>query len=544
MPIWSSANNNFSVTALPYNTDSWALQDAINKFYGTTDSIRVRTMNGVDFDENIKFVIEYVGLLAAPYAISVNTSTLAGGNSNAFTATVTIKRDFSLTRPLYSPLPFDFMRTSESSPQLYLKVNGIPAVCSACSYAFDATKTPSVTAASLTADTLSLTVTDPGTVGFALSDLKITLNGERCNNLVGTLASLTCKFNKNSLNNAALPAGSNKPIVHVAQVGYASTTTISTTSIPLVVTSITPALSGINGGIEGVIVGTGFPISDKTGVTLRLCGNEVTQIVSVSNEEIRFIIPKAVTTCSVTPSARLLQAVSGSEVIVNSVTQTITSTDFTFSSTISPEITSLSVTSSSPIVKKNLNITGTKFTSSANTKVFLVNSTGHRSYELTVVEVTSTRIECILGGGKTGTYDVVVLDATSGESSTNANTVFNYELTVTSITPIQGSLGGGYDITITGTNFGAADSHTVFVGDAENTVCPIKSATATTIVCTVPRMDSTYTPGTSVGVVVTGRLLEESICKGTCQFTYSEALTNNVTVPAKLTYNNGETVTV
>ena len=72
----------------------------------------------------------------------------------------------------------------------------------------------------------------------------------------------------------------------------------------------------------------------------------------------------------------------------------------------------------------------------------------------------------------------------------------------------------------------------------------MKSATATTIVCTVPRIDSTYTPGTPVNVVVTGRLLEESICKGSCGFTYNTAVTNNVTVPSTLNYFNGQTVTI
>jgi len=40
-----------------------------------------------------------------------------------------------------------------------------------------------------------------------------------------------------------------------------------------------------------------------------------------------------------------------------------------------------------------------------------------------------------------------------------------------------------------------------------NSICTIKSATATQIVCTVPRMDDTYTPSTALGVVVTGRIL-------------------------------------
>ncbi len=111
-------------------------------------------------------------------------------------------------------------------------------------------------------------------------------------------------------------------------------------------------------------------------------------------------------------------------------------------------------------------VTGTGFSTLANTKAFLVNGTGFRSYELTVVSVTSTTVECILGGGKTGNYSVVILDSTMGESTISASASFSYELIVDSISPLTGGLGGGYDITITGRNFGAADSHTVFVGTA------------------------------------------------------------------------------
>lgn len=131
---------------------------------------------------------------------------------------------------------------------------------------------------------MTVAITDAGSVGFGLSDITITLNGERCNSLSGTVDSFTCKFNKNSLNNAALPAGTNKPVIHIAQVGYADVSSISAINVPLTITSVTPAVSGINGGIEARIVGTGFPLNDKSGVSLSLCGNSVTEIISVSNE--------------------------------------------------------------------------------------------------------------------------------------------------------------------------------------------------------------------------------------------------------------------
>lgn len=94
--------------------------------------------------------------------------------------------------------------------------------------------------------------------------------------------------------------------------------------------------------------------------------------------------------------------------------QSQTITTFKYDSSLLPVITSLSKTSSSPIVKSTLIITGTSFSTLAKTKVFLVDSSGFRKYELTVVSVATTSIECILGGGRTGTYNVVVLDSSAG----------------------------------------------------------------------------------------------------------------------------------
>jgi len=63
--------------------------------------------------------------------------------------------------------------------------------------------------------------------------------------------------------------------------------------------------------------------------------------------------------------------------------------------------------------------------------------------------------------------------------------------TISSVSPTSGSGGGGYIATITGTNFvsGISDN-TALIGGAE---CPIKSASSTEIVCSVPA----HAPGSS-----------------------------------------------
>lgn len=51
-------------------------------------------------------------MIADPLPITINVTSLAGGNTNVFIPSYTVKRVFSLTRPLYSPLPYEFMRTA------------------------------------------------------------------------------------------------------------------------------------------------------------------------------------------------------------------------------------------------------------------------------------------------------------------------------------------------------------------------------------------------------------------------------------------------
>ena len=81
-----------------------------------------------------------------------------------------------------------------------------------------------------------------------------------------------------------------------------------------------------------------------------------------------------------------------------------------------PVVVSISKNSSSPILKSTLIITGSKFSNINKTKVYLTAGAGYIKYELTIVSMNSTSIECILGGGKTGSYNVTVFDVDTGRS--------------------------------------------------------------------------------------------------------------------------------
>ena len=217
---------------------------------------------------------------------------------------------------------------------------------------------------------------------------------------------------------------------------------------------------------------------------------------------------------------------------------------FAYDPSLSPQVTSLSKTSSSPILKSTITVTGSNFGAQASTNVYLVQN-GTKKYELSIISMTSTSINCILGGGKSGIYDVVVQDSSNGMSQISANSKFSYKIVVTSLSISQGQIGGGYNLTVTGYNFATASgTNNVFIGDAKNSICVVLASTPTSIVCRMPRMMNDYRAGTPLGVVVTGRILEESVCEGNCTFAYVETGASIINLPASTVYRANDLVTV
>ena len=159
--------------------------------------------------------------------------------------------------------------------------------------------------------------------------------------------------------------------------------------------------------------------------------------------------------------------------------------------------------------------------------------------------MTSTTIDCILGGGRSGVYDIVVREASNGMSIPSDNTKFSYKIVVTSLSISQGQIGGGYNLTVTGYNFATATgTNNVFIGNSKNSICSVLTSSPTEIVCRMPRMAEDYTIDTALEVVVTGRILEESVCEGNCTFFYVDTGLAYITLPANRIYKAGDLVSV
>jgi hypothetical protein len=209
----------------------------------------------------------------------------------------------------------------------------------------------------------------------------------------------------------------------------------------------------------------------------------VTEYISVSNQEIKFVAPAEVTTCA-----------SGENSFITFGGQSVDLT-FNYDASVAPVIDSLSRNNASPVLKTPLTISGSNFGADLSAiRVFLKGS--ENKYELSVLEVSENQIQCILGGGKTGDYELMVMSSTTGCSIPNSASTFSYKIVVQSLSLSQVAIGGGVDLTITGYNFQSSFKSTnVMIGIAVNVFCPMKSLTDTEIVCTIPPMHEDYESG-------------------------------------------------
>lgn len=196
----------------------------------------------------------------------------------------------------------------------------------------------------------------------------------------------------------------------------------------------------------------------------------------------------------------------------------MTSSDFTYDSSLRIQVTALEFNSATPVLKSLFKITGTNFgTVVDDITVTLVGST--KSYNAKVVSVTETEIEVWLRGGMPGDYRVQINRKDVGNSYANANdNLLQYIIPVTSVTladgtsPARGSEAGGTVIKITGDNFVEGET-IVFVGVAINWICEIDESrfTKNVIYCTVPPRYEFYNTPDHL-VVVTLQITLESTC--------------------------------
>ena len=491
------------------------------------------------------WVINWAGVNSAVQQFRIKSENLlTGGNTGTPNLTWSEVRSYS-DNVIFEPIDYHHIRRAGDKPGFDLTVNGLPAVCTMtdCGYQFEQLGEISSFSINEATSTLTFALTDATSRGFSGSDVsEVTVDGQTCTmTSTADLANLQCTLsNTNGVTGQPiLIAPESIPKVLVTGVGYLPLAAgVAAHTVSFATTAVSPTTGLNSGGYEVTLTGTGFPLTTSK-VTVSVCSESAT-ITSVNNREVKFTMPE----CAATGAQTI--TVSNPTASQSDMTQSISLTD---STGVSPEVTSLSVTSANPGVKTAITITGSRFgTNKAVVSVNLKNQDSSKtSYGLKVLSVADTEIKAFLPGSDgEGNFDVVVTVSGVGTSvSTGSGDDFKYEFKISSISPTTGSPNGGTLVTLTGVNFvnDVQQTH-VYIGDQLNQFCLIETGTITPtqLQCRTPPKHKLEATGVDLAVRAATRLVINSV--GTVNFQYDdEASSPNLTGVASASATAADNVT-
>ena len=316
--------------------------------------------------------------------------------------------------------------------------------------------------------------------------LEMSISGETFEAEVSSVTSTSISFEV-----PALPAGNFNVIVNVDGQGN-SVSSLGKLQSNMVVSSVNPATGSINGGQLITITGSGF------------CTSEGSTSVNIGGGscEVSNVTPGSIT-CTTTTGAD-----GSATVAVESCSVTATG-DYTYSSSQSPEITSITPTSASGPV--SLTIVGSNLGSSALVTV--------GDHTCTVTSGSESSVSCELSALPGGEYAVSILNADVGLS--NMDIKFESNLNIATVSPSSGSFGGGSLILINGTGFDNSNNPIVSICSG---ICSIVSVTTSAIQCLSPASSNS---GATEECDVTVTQDSGSITSSNA-FTYDRSLTPTV----------------
>ncbi|CAF0710276.1 unnamed protein product [Brachionus calyciflorus] len=255
-------------------------------------------------------------------------------------------------------------------------------------------------------------------------------------------------------------------------------------------TSINPVSGSVNGGTKVTISGNGF--SNYTAVRI---GNSVCEIEKIKINEI---------VCLTT--SHLAQNSVPIEIRNGNLTYPSNAVTFSYSDAQTPVITLIN-----PLFENSLNseltITGSGFSNNLNDVHVSIGSS-----LCNVTSSTSTQIKCTLGINGAGVYPINLLINPYGLAA--KNTLFTYNLAITSISNSQSGVAGGLVLEINGNGYSSMSRVLI----CENQ-CEITSASNTQIKCVVPK-SSNLNGDSDCQIVVT-----ENGMNATTSFKYIKAIT-------------------
>nr|XP_014351910.1 PREDICTED: fibrocystin-L [Latimeria chalumnae] len=339
---------------------------------------------------------------------------------------------------------------STHNAALQLSVHGVPAHCKgSCSYSFSDSVMPFVTSVSPailgnTSTELLITGTE---FGNNPNDVGIYIGGLQVNSSKVTDGNISCTV-------GPMPVGTYNLQVVIFSKGLASG---SLTVTSPATAEISPLTGSINGGTTLFVMGNGF-VSGSTAVKI---GNSPCQVISVAPGEVQCITP-----ANPIGSATVM-------IVVQSITYQLLT--FTYTQASTPNVTSVTPTSGQPGTL--INISGSNFGSLLSDISVMIGDVA-----CNVIIVSDNLIQCIVGNHAGGSFPVRLRHALMGYAVSSA--VFQYELKLISISPAEGSFGGGVTLTVTGFGFDQQNS-SVIVCDNKCKVNREKS-TSNTLYCEAP----------------------------------------------------------
>ncbi|XP_071792804.1 fibrocystin-L-like isoform X2 [Asterias amurensis] len=343
--------------------------------------------------------------------------------------------------------------TTASNPayaELTLQINSVSADCKGnCGFSFSDGLTPQVNDVSpdtVSGPSTSLVILGSGFVNNATL-ISVTVGVIKCEVTSASEDVIECDV-------SYVPVGEQVVIVNIRGSGNAFFTTSNTLFSSKDIDSVTPSTGSTEGGQVISTLGNGFVDGDTT-VTI---GGAACVVQSVTFFEIVCVTPA--------------HSAGTVDLVVYSNGEEYPTESYDYSSVVTPTITS--VTPANGTTGQSITISGSSFsTNVADVSVSIDN---------VACTVTSTAIDsivCDVGAHSAGTYAVVVYIVDKGLSGNG--TEFEYELRVDSVSPIEGSFGGGRVLRIDGAGY----DETAVVLVCNNT-CPISDFSSAFIECEVP----------------------------------------------------------
>ncbi|XP_060573258.1 fibrocystin-L-like isoform X2 [Ruditapes philippinarum] len=382
----------------------------------------------------------------------------------------------------------------------YINGNPLPAECQTstmtCRFSYASLWTPSVTAINPDSMSSSTTVTITGTsLGTDKTELEVIIGGSSATVLTANDTTLTARIDN-------IPAGDNDVIVKVKDYGKASGS-LKIYGTPTI-SAIVPSSGSIHGETVVTVQGNGFVDNDTTvsidGATCEISSTTLAEV-----------------TCKTQPHA------AGSvTVAVSSNGVSYTSSSYSYSAGSTPTVTSINPVSG--LSGQTLTISGSNLDGGA------VNVTLD-DVECSVISSSSNQIQCTLGNHATGSVPVSVLVEGKGRSNTDQQ--FEYQLSISSVSPVEGGTAGGQTVVVSGTGFD--DTATVTVCGQP---CVQVGSTSTAYTC--------KTPANAAGTCDVAVILNGLTKTLPGSYTYNAALTptvSNVT-PTRGGTGGGTSITV